>query len=110
MRSTALRYSSWSSTTSTCGLRNVPVSPRNARSVGIAPRSLKGASARTDSAHMVRDAAEHSASPTNGLVLLVDDEPQVLRALARMIAPDAHRLLLAERIEQVGEALGEPAL
>jgi two-component system response regulator AtoC len=45
-----------------------------------------------------------------GLVLLVDDEPQILRALARILRPDAHRLLTAERIEQVGEALAEPGL
>jgi two-component system response regulator AtoC len=50
---------------------------------------------------MVRDA---------GLVLLVDDEPLMLRALARILRPDAHRLLTAERIEQVGEALAEAAL
>jgi DNA-binding NtrC family response regulator len=50
---------------------------------------------------MVRDA---------GLVLLVDDEPLILRALARILRPDAHRLLTAERIEQVGEALADAAL
>jgi len=45
-----------------------------------------------------------------GLVLLVDDEPPMLRALARILRPDGHRLLTAERLEQVGEALVEPAL
>ena len=45
-----------------------------------------------------------------GLVLLVDDEALILRALARMLGPDGHRVLTAERIEQVGEAISEPAL
>jgi DNA-binding NtrC family response regulator len=59
---------------------------------------------------MLRDAAEGSAAPAGGLVLVVDDESHVLRSLARMLAPDAHRLLLAERMEQVSEALADPAL
>ena len=63
---------------------------------------------------MFPDAAERGPEPGAtsgaGLVLLVDDEPLVLRALARILAPDAHRLLSAERIEQVEQALAEPAL
>jgi two-component system response regulator HydG len=63
---------------------------------------------------MLLDAAErgakHGAAPGAGLVLLVDDEPLVLRALARILGPDAHRLLSAETVEQVSAALAEPAL
>jgi DNA-binding NtrC family response regulator len=63
---------------------------------------------------MVRQALPRTpepATPRNaGLVLLVDDEPLILRALARMLRPDGHRVLTAQQIEQVGEALAEPAL
>ena len=63
---------------------------------------------------MLLDAAERGAAPRAipgaGLVLLVDDEPLVLRALARILAPDAHRLLDAETLSQVSAALLEPAL
>jgi DNA-binding NtrC family response regulator len=63
---------------------------------------------------MLLDAAERGAEPRvapgGGLVLLVDDEPLVLRSLARILGPDAHRLICAENVEQVGAALLEPAL
>jgi two-component system response regulator AtoC len=63
---------------------------------------------------MVRETSrrtpQSSSAPNAGLVLLVDDEAAILRALARMLQPDAHRVLTAERIEQVGPALADPAL
>jgi len=63
---------------------------------------------------MVRDALPRApelvTAPNAGLVLLVDDEPLILRALARILRPDGHRVLTAERVEQVGAALAEPAL
>ncbi len=43
-------------------------------------------------------------------MLLVDDEPLIVRALARILGPDNHRLLTAECIEQVDAALAEPSL
>jgi two-component system response regulator AtoC len=63
---------------------------------------------------MVREALTRTpelvSSRGAGLVLLVDDEALVLRALTRILRPDGHRVLTAERPEQVGEALAEPAL
>ena len=45
-----------------------------------------------------------------GLVLLVDDEPLFLRALARILRPEGHRLLTAGTGDEVSVALGDPAL
>src|SRR5688572_32902751 len=63
---------------------------------------------------MVREAlprpAELVSSPSAGLVLVVDDEPLLLRALARILQPDGHRVLLAERVDEVAAALVEPGL
>ncbi len=42
--------------------------------------------------------------------MLVDDEPLIVRALARILRPDGYRLLTAESIEQVDAALAEPSL
>jgi DNA-binding NtrC family response regulator len=85
------------------------VSP-NARS-GSRPRSLKVVG-RTDSARTLPtpEAAEPRSAPAAGLVLLVDDEPLVLRSLARILGADSHRLICAETLSQVGAALLEPAL
>ncbi|MEN8159064.1 MAG: sigma-54 dependent transcriptional regulator, partial [Myxococcota bacterium] len=69
---------------------------RDAAAVGAERASTAGASADTS-----RDA---------GCVLLVDDEPLFLRALARILRPAGHRLLLAERLEAFEAALEEPAL
>jgi len=66
---------------------------------------------RTD---MAREAVERTpeqhAAADAGLVLLVDDEPLFLRALARILRPAGHRLLTAERLEALDAALAEPAL
>jgi DNA-binding NtrC family response regulator len=43
-------------------------------------------------------------------VLVVDDEPLLLRALARILRADGHRLLLAEGPEPALDALADPAL
>jgi two-component system response regulator HydG len=63
---------------------------------------------------MVREALprapELTTAPNAGLVLLVDDEPLMLRALARILRPDGHRVLTAETVEQVAPALAEPSL
>jgi two-component system, NtrC family, response regulator HydG len=63
---------------------------------------------------MVREALTRTPAReparSDGLVLLADDEPLMLRALARILQPDGHRLLSAERVEQVLEGLAEPAL
>jgi two-component system response regulator HydG len=50
------------------------------------------------------------SASTAGLVLLADDEPLIVRALARILRPDGHRLLTAEGLEQVDAALAEPGL
>jgi DNA-binding NtrC family response regulator len=63
---------------------------------------------------MLLDAAKRGAEPRSapaaGLVLLVDDEPLVLRSLARILGADSHRLICAETLSQVGAALLEPTL
>ena len=63
---------------------------------------------------MAREAVERTPSTCAadaGLVLLVDDEPLFLRALARILRPDGHRLLTAERLEAVeAERSPSPAL
>jgi DNA-binding NtrC family response regulator len=62
---------------------------------------------------MVREALprpELVSPPSAGLVLLVDDEPLILRALARILRPDGHRVLEAERADDVPAALAEPGL
>ena len=45
-----------------------------------------------------------------GFVLVVDDEPLLLRALARILAPDRHRVVLAETPAEAEETLADPAL
>jgi DNA-binding NtrC family response regulator len=59
-----------------------------------------------------RPAPPHSAGPAArpGFVLVVDDEPLLLRALARILAPDGHRVVLAETPAEAEGALGDPAL
>jgi DNA-binding NtrC family response regulator len=63
---------------------------------------------------MAREAVErtpeHVSAADAGLVLLVDDEPLFLRALARILRPSGHRLLTAETLAQLEAALAEPAL
>ena len=63
---------------------------------------------------MAPDAVERTPEPAAsmdaGLVLLVDDEPLFLRALARILRPAGHRLLTAQRLEQVEAALADPSL
>jgi DNA-binding NtrC family response regulator len=63
---------------------------------------------------MAREAVErtpeHVSAVDAGLVLLVDDEPLFLRALARILRPSGHRLLTAESLAQLEAALAEPAL
>ena len=45
-----------------------------------------------------------------GFVLVVDDEPLLLRALARILAPDEHRVVLAETPAEAQGALSDPGL
>jgi two-component system response regulator HydG len=63
---------------------------------------------------MAREAVErtpeHVPAADAGLVLLADDEPLFLRALARILRPAGHRLLTAERLDAFEQALAEPAL
>ncbi len=57
-----------------------------------------------------RATAAGASESAAGCVLLVDDEPLFLRALARILRGSGHRLLLAEHIEAFEAALAEPAL
>jgi CheY-like chemotaxis protein len=43
-----------------------------------------------------------------GFVLVVDDEPLLLRALARILGPDGHRVVLAETPAEAQPALARP--
>jgi DNA-binding NtrC family response regulator len=52
----------------------------------------------------------HGADARAGFVLVVDDEPLLLRALARILGPDGHRIVLAETPAEAQEALGDPSL
>ena len=53
--------------------------------------------------------APQGAPGSSGSVLLVDDEPLLLRALQRILRGDGHRIALAESAEQAEEALaGDP--
>src|SRR5690606_38365219 len=45
-----------------------------------------------------------------GTVLVVDDEPLMLRAMARILRGDAWRVVLAETADAAREALADPAL
>jgi two-component system response regulator HydG len=45
-----------------------------------------------------------------GFVLVVDDEPLLLRALGRILGPDGHRIVLAESPQEAQDALGDPSL
>jgi DNA-binding NtrC family response regulator len=54
--------------------------------------------------------APQDAPGTCGSVLLVDDEPLLLRALQRILRVDAHRIGLAETAEQAERALSDPDL
>ncbi len=45
-----------------------------------------------------------------GFVLLVDDEPLLLRALERILRRDGHRILLAQSAAEVEPLLADPAL
>jgi two-component system response regulator HydG len=58
----------------------------------------------------VKRTPEHLPAADAGLVLLADDEPLFLRALARILRPAGHRLLTAERLDAFERALAEPAL
>src|SRR5262245_20254814 len=49
--------------------------------------------------------APQGAPGSSGSVLLVDDEPLLLRALQRILRADGHRIALAESAEQAEEAL-----
>jgi two-component system response regulator HydG len=48
--------------------------------------------------------------PVPGVVLVVDDEPLMLRALGRILREDGHRLVLAESPEAAEAALADPDL
>ena len=45
-----------------------------------------------------------------GLVLLVDDEPLLLRSLRRILESDGHRTVLAESAAAADAVLADPAL
>ena len=45
-----------------------------------------------------------------GMVLLVDDEPLLLRALQRILRPEGHRLATASSGEEMRAVLEDPAL
>jgi len=45
-----------------------------------------------------------------GMVLLVDDEPLLLRALQRILRPEGYRVATASGPEEMGPALDDPAL
>ncbi len=47
---------------------------------------------------------------TPGMVLVVDDEPLMLRALGRILREDGHQLVLAESPDAADAALADPAL
>jgi two-component system response regulator HydG len=49
-------------------------------------------------------------APAPGFVLVVDDEPLLLRALGRILREDGHRLAFAERPEAAEQALADPDL
>jgi two-component system response regulator HydG len=53
---------------------------------------------------------EPSGGRVPGLVLLVDDEPLLLRSLRRILQGDGHRTLLAESAESAEPALRDPDL
>jgi DNA-binding NtrC family response regulator len=50
------------------------------------------------------------SEPAPGFVLVVDDEPLMLRALGRILREDGHRLVLAESPEGADAALADPDL
>jgi len=54
--------------------------------------------------------APQGSPGSSGSVLLVDDEPLLLRALQRILRGDGHRIALAESAEQAEEALADPDL
>ena len=54
--------------------------------------------------------APQGAPGSSGSVLLVDDEPLLLRALQRILRADGHRIALAESSEQAEEGLADPEL
>ena len=65
-------------------------------------RSASGTLASSESSRLARDDA--------GFVLLVDDEPLLLRALKRILQIDGHRIELATDAEGVEQQLGDPDL
>ena len=68
-----------------------------------------GTAAPTGEAAPVGGAGPGVAS-RSGFVLVLDDEPLMLRALARILRQDGHQLVLAEDLEAAGDALEDPAL
>ena len=66
----------------------------------------------SDASRRALGAADRSprAEPTPGLVLVVDDEPLLLRALERILVADGHRLVLAASVADADDALRDPAL
>ncbi len=87
------------------------------RSVGAARSAFKRPSSGTDTRPMTTRAAasvgkdpEAPPEETPGLVLLVDDEPLLLRSLRRILEADGHRLVLADSAGGAAPALAEPDL
>jgi two-component system response regulator HydG len=53
---------------------------------------------------------EKCLSDARAMVLLVDDEPLLLRALQRILRPEGHRVVTASCAEEMRTALSDPAL
>jgi two-component system response regulator HydG len=64
---------------------------------------------RSQSAAVLRNRSNRP-EPAPGFVLVVDDEPLMLRALGRILREDGHRLVLAESPEAAEATLHDPDL
>jgi len=87
------------------------------RSVGAQRRAFKRPRSGTDTPPMTSRAAasvglDSDASPeaAPGLVLLLDDEPLLLRSLQRILGPDGHRLVASDSADAAEPCLGDPDL
>ena len=47
---------------------------------------------------------------STGLVVVIDDEPLLLRSLRRILQGDGHRIVLAESVEEAEATLQDPDL
>ena len=65
---------------------------------------------RSESSTATVQARSSRNEGTPGMVLIVDDEPLLLRALGRILREDGHELVLAESPDAAEAALADPAL